>query len=271
MGKVRQVCSLRIGSDLYTALTNLAREKGTTITEQLERAVRAHLQHATVEASTTYLRPALGEIISDELDAKLGERFHRMQERLAALLAKVAVETGMVLYLSVSDRADGERAYDDARAWAARNVRQKLPELIDLGHVARSEMEALRARLEAEQQARIEAERRLEWERKAHSGEKERADRAQQRIQYFEAVERWYWQRDRWATEQYNSQGVIKRKPLEHLMADFERRTPRPVRPDLDGCLHADCADTGPRQGAGARAIHHLSKPGTGAGRTDLL
>lgn len=232
MGKVRQVCSLRIGSELYTALTNLAREKGTTITEQLERAVRAHLQHTTVEASTTYLRPALGEIISGELDAKLGERFHRMQERLAALLAKVAVETGMVLYLTVGNEPDSQRAYDESRAWAAKNIRQKLPELIDLSHVAKSEMDALRARLETEEQTRVDAERKLEWERKAHAGAKQRADRAEALVRYHEAVERWHWQRDQWATEQHNTQGVIKRKPLEHFLAEFERRTPRPVRPD---------------------------------------
>lgn len=54
----RQATSLRVDQALYDRLAKLARERGTSITRQLEMAIRGHLESAVVEDQMPVVRPA---------------------------------------------------------------------------------------------------------------------------------------------------------------------------------------------------------------------
>lgn|GEM_PF-3365376 len=123
----KQATSLRVDQGLYNRLARLARDRGTSITRQLEMAIRNHLEGAVAEDHLPVVRPVLERVISESLEATITTRIDEVKERMAGLLAKNAMDTA-VLYLVETRRWSAE----ERQAWrkaAADHVRGRLAEM----------------------------------------------------------------------------------------------------------------------------------------------
>lgn len=132
--------------DLYADLQEVARRKGTTISAQLENAIREYVQRSLVGRVMPFLQPHLQALINAEVRAIVGEQVAAVKDRLAGLLAKVALDTASVLYFVGNPQRDGYRM-EHARAWAAGHGGKRVQGALDQEKATEQEVEALRARL----------------------------------------------------------------------------------------------------------------------------
>lgn len=125
--QAKQATSLRVDQRLYDRLARLARDRGTSITRQLEVAIQHHLEAAIIEDDGPLIKPVLEKVISENLEATVNARIEAMKERLAGLLAKVATDTAVLYLMETRRLSDGER--DMWRKVAVDHVRGRIAEL----------------------------------------------------------------------------------------------------------------------------------------------
>lgn len=220
--QVKQATSLRVEQRLYDRLARLARYRGTTITRQLEMAIRAHLEAAVVQEDLPVVQPAMERIISENLEATVGAKIEEMKERLAGLLAKTAMDTA-VLYLLETRRWSNEERQMYRKA-AADHVRGRLAELHS-DVVTSEELAAMKGQVEDLKRQIQQRDKATAAAASQHQQEAERLNRLikgleQELARYRELLE--------WLEAEWDKPGLLnRRKPFRATLADYAQQTGR--------------------------------------------
>jgi hypothetical protein len=221
--QTKQATSLRVDQVLYDRLARLARDRGTSITRQLELALRHYLEAAVVEEHLPVLQPVMERIITDNLEATVTAKIEEVKERLAGLLAKNAMDTA-VLYL----RETGRMSAEERQMWrkaAVDHVRGRLAEL--QGDVLLSEeltsqkrkVEQLAAQVQQKEKALLDVASQ-------HKAERQRLEAELARLQ---DGSRWKNELLRWLESEWEKGGLLgRRKTFAACVAEFEQHAPRP-------------------------------------------
>jgi predicted DNA-binding protein len=214
---VRQATSLRVDRVLYDRLADLARSRQTSISRQLEQAIRHYLEAALVKDHAAVIQPAIERVIQENLEACISQKIDEMKDRLAGLLAKQAVD-GACVYLLNTYRLNGEELAS-LRREAARHVRGHLSNL--QADIALSgELERLRGevnRLTVELQAR---ERTIERLRSELEPLQSHADQLRQEVAWHDSLLTWLSQE--WG------RSLLRRRPLQQLIDEYQRADRHP-------------------------------------------
>jgi len=218
---VKQATSLRVDQRLYERMARLARERGTSITRQLEMAIQQHLESAIMEDHLPVAKPALERVISETLEATVTAKIEEVKQRLAGLLAKNAMDTAALYLLETRRMGDEEKGV--LKKLAADHVRGRLAELhadvvtSDQPTKLKKRVEQLETELrESERQRRIEAAR-----------SEDRIKDAVDEIQREKGVVKWYkGLLQHLEAEWENTGGLLRRrKPFQTCVTDFQRQT----------------------------------------------
>lgn len=223
--QAKQATSLRVDQTLYERMARLAKERGTSITRQLELAIRQHLEAAVVGDYLPVVQPAIERIVSESLEATVTAKIEEVKERLAALLAKNSLDTAVLYLMSTRQMSPEEN-----QAWrkaAVSHVRGRLAELQG-DALASEERNALRRKLE---QVTAQAQQQ---EKKATSASAEHQEQIRQLRAQLDQMERvidWHGRLLRWLEAEWDKSGLLgRRKSLQVSVAEFEQQAPRPRR-----------------------------------------
>jgi predicted DNA-binding protein len=220
----KQATSLRVDQRLYDRLARLARDRGTSITRQLEMAIQHHLEAAVIEDDAPIIKPVLERVISENLEATVTARIEAMKERLAGLLAKMATDTA-VLYLMETRRLD-DRERDMWRKVAVDHVRGRIVEL-QTDTAAADERAKLKRQVEELSAKVLHKDQDL-----AEQAGKYRADvqHLEVKTQMLSAALRWHKTLLKVLEEEWEASGGIlgRRKTFQVCVAEYERRERRP-------------------------------------------
>lgn len=153
---IRQATSLRVDQRLYERIAKLARDRGTSITRQLEIAIQHHLEAAITEDHLPVLKPALERVVTENLEATVTAKIEEVKQRLAGLLAKNAMDTAALYLIETRRMSDQEKGV--LRKLAADHVRGRLAEL-HADVVTEDELRKLKKKVEELQNELREKER----------------------------------------------------------------------------------------------------------------
>jgi hypothetical protein len=222
--QAKQATSLRVDQMLYDRLARLARDRGTSITRQVETAVQAHLEHALMQDHLPVIEPTMARIINANLEATITAKIDEVKQRLAGLLAKNAMDTA-VLYLLETRRWSA----DERQAWrkaAADHVRGRLAEwqadavLEEEIAGLRRQVEELKGQLRRQEQAFKDAATR-------HEAEKEHLE---EQVEGLHRVLVWKNGLIKWLEVEWEKSGLLgRRKPFQSCVGEFEGQTPKPI------------------------------------------
>lgn len=216
----RQATSLRVDQRLYERLARLARDRGTSITRQLELAIQHHLESTITEDHLPVLKPALERVISENLEATVTAKIEEVKQRLAGLLAKNAMDTAALYLLETRRMGEDERAH--LKRMASEHVRGRLAEL-HADAVVTDEISKLKKKVEElEKEVREkERERRIEAARS-----EDRIKDASTEILRLKGNIKWYKGLLKYLEAEWENAGGIlgRRKPFQTCLAEYERQ-----------------------------------------------
>lgn len=216
----RQATSLRVDQRLYARLARLARDKGTSITRQLEKAIQHYLESMITEDHLPVLKPALERVITENLEATVTAKIEEVKQRLAGLLAKNAMDTAALYLLETRRMGDEEKTY--LKKMATEHVRGRLAEL-HADNVVSDEIGKLKKKVEElEKDLREkERERRIEAARN-----EDRIQNATGEIQRLKGNIKWYkGLLKHLEVEWENTGGILgRRKPFQTCVGEYERQ-----------------------------------------------
>lgn len=221
--QAKQATSLRVEQALYDKLAALAKARGTSITRQLEMAIRRHLEGAVVEDYLPILEPVIERVVQSSLEATVTARIEEMKQRLAALLAKNALDTA-VIYMLQTRRVTAEEM-QSLRKWAADHVRGRLADIKSDGLTA-DELDRLRAKVK---ELTADLQRREKAAVEEGAKHREEAQRLREQLSQVQAAGFWYRRLLQWLGQEWEKTGLLgRRKPLEAVIREFEQQDPRP-------------------------------------------
>jgi hypothetical protein len=221
--QVKQATSLRVEQALYHQLAALAQVRGISITRQLEMAIRRHLEAATVEDYMPILEPVVARVVQQSLEATVTARIEEMKQRLAALLAKNALDTAVVYMLQTRKLSAEEM--QTIRKWAADHVRGRLAEIKADGLTA-DEMASLRAKVK---ELTGEVQRQQKAETDAGARHLEEVQRLRGQLEQAKDVAFWLQRLQQWLSQEWEKTSILgRRKPFDAVVAEFEQKDPRP-------------------------------------------
>lgn len=218
----RQATSLRVDQVLYDRLARLARDRGTSITRQLEMAIRGHLEAAVVQDHLPVMQPVLERIVTAHLEATVTAKIDEVKERLASLLARNAMDTAVLYLMNTNRFSDQELA-----AWrkaAADHVRGRLAE-ITAKPLATEEMERLKKQVESLTNQLQKKEKALADAQARHEKE---TDRLEAKISDLRDLAHWYERFLRIVSMEMNSGLLVRRRTFTEVLRDHEKDDPRP-------------------------------------------
>lgn len=219
----RQATSLRVDQRLYERLARLARDKGTSITRQLEKAIQHYLESMITEDHLPVLKPALERVITENLEATVTAKIEEVKQRLAGLLAKNAMDTAALYLLETRRMGDEEKAH--LKKMATEHVRGRLAELHadnvvsdEIGKLKKKVEELDKDLREKEREQRIEAARN-----------EDRIKDASDEIQRLKGNIKWYkGLLKHLEVEWENTGGILgRRKPFQTCVGEYERQVGR--------------------------------------------
>lgn len=220
----RQATSLRVDQRLYDRLSRLARDRGTSITRQLETAIQHHLEAAITEDHLPVLKRALERVITENLEATVTAKIEEVKQRLAGLLAKNAMDTAALYLLETRRMGDEEKAY--LKKMASEHVRGRLAEL-HADVVVTDELAKLKKKVEAlEKELReTERQRRIEGARS-----EDRIRDASREIVRLQGAIKWHKGLVKHLEAEWENTGGIlgRRKPFKTVLAEYEQQADGP-------------------------------------------
>ncbi|MFZ5817463.1 MAG: hypothetical protein ACOY93_19535 [Bacillota bacterium] len=206
--QAKQATSLRVDQALYEKLAVLTKARGTSITRQLEMAIRRHLEGAVVEDYLPILEPVIERVVQSSLEATVTARIEQMKQRLASLLAKNALDTAVIYMLQTRQMTREEM--QTFRKWAADHVRGRLADIKAEGLTA-DELDRLRTHvkeLAAEVQLR---EKAATDQATAH---REEVQRLREQLRVAQTAACWYKRVFHWLAQEWEKTGLLgRRKP----------------------------------------------------------
>lgn len=221
--QAKQATSLRVDQALYDKLAALAKARRTSITRQLEMAIRRHLEGAVVEDYLPILEPVVERVVQSSLEATVTARIDEMKQRLAALLAKNALDTAVVYMLQTRRMTPEEM--QTIRKWAADHVRGRLADIKADGLTA-DELDRLRAKVK-ELTGEVQRRERVAVDEAA--SHREEVQRLREALNQAHITGHWYRRMVQWLGQEWEKTGLLgRRKPFELAVQEFEQQDPRP-------------------------------------------
>lgn len=222
--RARQSTSLRIDQILYDRLAELAASRRTSITRQLEKAIQLYLETAVVEKDLDIVQPALRKVINDNLESALMEKIDQVKERLASLLARVAVDSAAVYLIQTQKYSEDQIAR--LRGVAAKHVRGKVADF-QADDVLAEELESLRSQVMALQSALRTKEGELATSKSNHE-----ASMKQLKAEVDGLHRMLVWQKGllNWLKDEWDKQGMLtRRKPFTAVQDEYHQKHPQPL------------------------------------------
>lgn len=219
----KQATSLRVEQALYDKLAALAKARRTSITRQLEMAIRRHLEWAVVEDYLPILEPVIERVVQSSLEATVTARIEEMKQRLATLLAKNALDTAVVYMLQTRKITPEEM--QTLRKWAADHVRGRLADIKADGLTA-DELDRLRAKVK---ELTSEVQRREKSAVDDAAKHREEVQRLRDQLNEARAAGFWYRRLVQWLGQEWEKTGLLgRRKPFDAVIQEFEQQDQRP-------------------------------------------
>jgi hypothetical protein len=222
---------LRVDPKVARMVRRACEEGEITLGLFAETVFRQHLAESTTEEDRKNLLSNVEEALVVRLDRRLAGHL----ERVAGLYAREAFDHAEALFLvkvllslEVRDREMIQRYLENARKDATEKLRTRTGAVAELAAQARSGADQLTAALGEARQATAQQRARADMAEKRAADLEAKLTALQVRLQEESAVHKYERARDEWAAQQYESQGMLRRRSFQEWRAEYVRQHPAP-------------------------------------------
>ncbi|HLN62323.1 MAG TPA: hypothetical protein VK464_12290 [Symbiobacteriaceae bacterium] len=222
---------LRVDPEVARMVRRACEQREVTLGQFAEMVFRQHL----AETTTGEDRKNLLSNVEGELVARLDRRLGGHLERVAGLYAREAFDHAEALFLikvllslELRDTGMVERYLGNARKDATERLKSRTGPVADFMAQARAAVDQLRAELGDARQATAQERARADMAEKRAADLESKMAALHVRLKEESALHKYERARDEWAAQQYETQGMLRRRSFQEWRAEYVRQHPAP-------------------------------------------
>jgi hypothetical protein len=222
---------LRVDPEVARMVRRVCEEREVTLGQFAEGVFRQHLAETTTEEDRKNLLSNVEDALVTRLDRRLGDHL----ERVAGLYAREAFDHAealslvkVLLSMAAKDQGLVERYLVNARKDATDRLKSRTGPVAEFMAQARAGVDQLRAELGEARQATAQQRARADMAEKRAADLESKLAALHVRLQEESAFHKYERARDEWAAQQFEGQGMLRRRSFQDWRAEYARQNPSP-------------------------------------------